>query len=410
MKTIYGKIITIVFLAAVFYIGSATFPSTVSIIGSFLNGGQAGILSAKDLIDREYRSMLDFSGYYLTDKGAYINLNGLMARAMGQRYMNKRVKLDNNHLTYLNEETDITRSAIQMTKLYNSQKAKGKDFLLVLAPFQISKYEDMLPAGYTDYSNQNADNLLDALVENDVPTLDLRDVMHDEGIGHTEAFFVTDHHWTTETGFWGYCETIDFLVKSGVIDPIDSMYTDISEYNIEVYKDFFLGSSGKRTGSYYAGVDDFAVITPKYDTNISVSIPDVSINKKGRFADVSFNDAEIRLDYFSANPYGAYGHGSYGMKHYRNEAAPLELKVLAIGDSFSRVPFAFLPLVFSVCDQLDMRYYHEDFASYYSEFNPDLLIVLTNPSQIAGKNYTFNYFNEIQVSDIEDDLPDDQQG
>ena len=397
------KVLAVAFLLAIFYIGSATFPATVNNIGSIFDNAQSdrqpNTSSIKKQIDRDYRRMLDFEHSNLKSKGTYVNLNGLMARIIGQRYMNKRVKLENGHLAAMVKPQDVTLPAIQLTKLYTHQKEKDKDFLYVLAPDQVPKYEDILPAGYKSYSNQNADDLLETLRKNDVPVLDLREEMLNEKIDHTDAFFVTDHHWKPETGFWAYTKIIDQLVQTGAMNPIDSVYTDINEYEIEVYKDFFLGSAGKRTGSYYAGVDDFSFIFPKFETDFSLELPSRSISLHGDFRDIAYDTSCIVYDYFSARVHDSYGHGQYGYKHYNNEMAPSDLKVLIIGDSFSRVPCTFLPLVFNSCNQFDMRYFEGDFEECYYEYNPDVVIVLTTPASVKEKHLTYDFFNDLKNVD-----------
>jgi len=388
------KIAAVVFLIMVFYVGSATFPPAVKSIARFLGGEPHDILAMANEIDSEYRGMLGFADYNLRNKGFYINLNGLMARTMGQRYMNERVKLDNGHLTHIRGTRNITFAATQLTRLYDKQLEKGNSFLFVLAPYQIPKYENILPAGYKDYGNQNADDLLNALKENGVPVLDLREEMRSDGIDHDDAFFITDHHWKPETGFWAYTKIIESLLSVGAIEPIDPFYTEIEKFYIETFQDFFLGAHGKRTGSYYAGVDDFSVITPTFDTELSIKIASRDIDIRGEFSETALNKERIQKDYFTANPHAAYRHGNIGFTQFRNDIAPVDLKVLTLGDSFSNVPYAFLPLVFSACDQMDMRHYEGDFAEYYSEYDPDIVIVLVNPNHIALANTAYDFFGD----------------
>jgi len=404
----YKKMVAVIFLAIVIYVGSATFPSTVENVAEFLTSEKHDFLATNEKIGHDYRGMLDFKEYNLRNKGFYINLNGLMARILGQRYVNERVKLDNGHLTYLVEERNITLATTQLTKLFEKQSEDGKAFLFVLAPYQIPKYENILPTGYKDYGNQNADDLLNALKDNGVPVLDLRDEMRNDGIDHTDAFFTTDHHWTPKTGFWAYTKIVKTLVNAGAIEPIDSMYTDISNYSIEIYNDFYLGTSGKRTGSYFAGVDDFTVITPMFETDISIKIPSRDIDARGEFSEIAYDKKRIKKNVFSSNPYSAYGHGDRGYKQYRNETAYVDLKVLAIGDSFSLVPFTFLPLVFSTYDQLDMRHYEGNFAEYYSEFDPDIVILLVNPSQIVRQNTTYDFVGDLSGKPEVSDEPEEE--
>lgn len=391
-------VLAIFFVVFLFYIGMATFPFMLITIGTFQKDANTNSTtdyeSLKDMIDYEYLNMLTFQDHLLQNKGAYINLNGLAARLMGQRYMNGRVKLDNGHLASIIEKVDVTPAVTQLTELFDKQTEKGKDFLFVLAPSQVPKYEDILPKGYDDYSNSNADELLDRLRDNGIPTLDLREEAANDNMGNAEIFFKTDHHWKPETGFWAYTKIIDYLRSLGRVGEIASKYTDINEYNIELYKNWFLGSSGQRTGSYYAGVDDFALITPKFPTNMSVEISSASIQKQGDFAEVAYDREENKCDYFTALPYKTYGSGDKDFTCYRNESAPVDLKILSLGDSFGNVVFPFLPLIFHTCDELDMRWYKGNFEQYYNEFEPDIMIVLVNTKDVVQLNTTYDFFGE----------------
>lgn len=396
----YKQVLAAVFLSVIFFISTATLPSTMTTIGNFLNAEHIDIVSAKNTIDKAYRNMLEFEGNYLTNKGAYINLNGLMARVMGQRYMNAIVKLNNGHLTALSPKKNVTLAATQLTKLYNKQKESGKYFLFVLAPTQIPKYENILPAGYTDYSNQNADNLINMLQINGVPVLDLREEMLNDGMNNTDAFFVTDHHWKPETGFWAYTKIVNYLIDKGVASSIDPMYTDINCFNVDVYKKWFLGSSGKRTGTYYAGVDDFSIITPKFETDISLEIPSKDIYREGAFADVAFSRKLASKDYFNLNEDGIYGYGNASGKIYRNEMAPINLNILSIRDSFACTSLTFLPIVVTSCEELDMRYDKniqdsDYFQNFYAEYNPDVIIVLISARTVVQLNTVYDFFNDL---------------
>jgi len=392
-KIDYKGVIAAVFLVCVFYIGAATFPLTVVNVGNIFNPSPHIRSVVGQWIDLSYREMLNFDTIGLQNKGFYINLQGLTASLLGQRHLNDMIKLYNGHITEEAERKDTTVAAAQISKVCDRQKEKGKDFLFVMAPFQVPKFEDIMPPGFRNYSNENADDLLALLGEAGVPTLDLRDKMIADGKNHSDAFFVTDHHWRPETGLWAFTKIIDDLVQTGKIEPALSPATDINEYNVEVLEDFFLGSFGRRTGIFFAGVDDFSVITPKFETDFSVTTPySGEIDKRGSFEEVIINESRLVREFFVANPYPAYGYANKGLVQYRNENAPIDLKVLATGDSFSHVSYIYLPLIFSTCDQLDLRYLEGSFEKYYEEFDPDIVIMLINPSQVMLENATHAFF------------------
>jgi len=390
----HTKVIAIIFIVTIFFIGTATLPSTFVIISQ-----RGEIVSVRDKIDDEYRNMLNFgSRFYLRNKGTYINLNGFLANLMKQRFMNEVIKLDNGYLTDVWDKQDVTLAAVQMTKLFNRQKENGKHFLFVVTPRKVPKYEDILPRGYADFSNQNADELLEILRSHGVPVFDLRDELQKDDISYENTFFVTDHHWKPEAGFWAYTKITDYLVQNEIIEPIDKKYTDITNYNIEIYKDWFLGSLGKRTGIYYVGVDDISIITPNYDTTISLEIPPENISKYGSFYDVAFSHRLDRINYFLDNPYATYGYGDSNGKIYRNANAPSKIKILFIRDSYACVCTTFFTLVATESRELDMRNYGNfgSFQDYYSEYAPDVLIVFVNAGTgIVSMNTVYDFFNDL---------------
>lgn len=355
-----------------------------------------------DKIDELYYGMLstEQGPPLLQNKGTYINLNGAMAKLLGQPMMNERVRLKNGHLSsvvsWRYSQADIEATARNITTLAQKQAGEGGQFLFVLSPSQISKYEDLLPTGYTDTMNETADTLLQLLSREGVPCLDLREQMHAEHMTNADAFFITDHHWKPQTGFWAYTKILDALAAAGAIDPVDTFYTDSSHYAFVTYPDTFLGSSGKRTGIYYAGVDDSIFIQPRFDTEISLTIPDRELELTGRYEDVCYNTEDAlnpeNPDYFQYNAYGLYGWGDNGLNQWRNEQAPDSSRVMLIGDSFGNVPFSLMSVYFSSCDELDMRYYSGDFMQHYAQFQPDIVILEATLDQAVAENTGYPFF------------------
>jgi hypothetical protein len=397
----HTHVLTAFFLVVVFTICFASFIWVMGNITNILeNENEESQRDVKELsvaVIDELRSILAFRSRFPTDREDYINLNGFMARVIGQRYMNQRVRLDNGHLAHVARgmKHDISIAAQQISRLYEEQTERDKDFLFVLAPTQVPNHEDILPVGFEYYSHLNSDELLYALRSNNVPVLDLRDELVKDGICYTEAFFKTDHHWTPETGFWAYVKITEHLVQSGVIEPVAPGYTDINEFNVNVYESWFLGSAGERTGKYFAGVDDFSVIFPKFETRMSVEIPSISISKQGDFSVVGYNHDELYYDLFNANPFRAYGHGWLDHKHYGNELAPTDIKVSFIGDSFSNVPALFLSLIAKYLDDIDMRYYKGNFEEYYNDFDPDVIILMVYANNTTDDNTTYEFFGDL---------------
>ena len=155
-------ILAILFLVYICYVGYAAFPDFVKNTGSTYYS-KAGLTEYINTIDEQYEGMLTTSrdNLFLQNKANYINFNGAMARLLHQPVMNERLMLKNGHLTTFSEKglTDsyIQNAAENIIRFSKTLEEQGKNFLYVQAPSQISKYENLLPTGYKDTANNNAD-------------------------------------------------------------------------------------------------------------------------------------------------------------------------------------------------------------------------------------------------------------
>ncbi len=395
VRQLSGKrVVGLAFIVFILVIAGAALPQASESVHKAVRPSSA-LLEKRDALDASYHSMLSFTAPSALNRGSYINFNGLMASLLGQRRLNARVKLDNGHLLELTEQEDISLPSERITELYEKQREAEKAFLFVLAPSQAPKYEQIIPTGYADYSNENADHLVASLRERGVPVLDLRDAMHEAGISNADAFFVSDHHWRPETGFWAHARILDELTAAGAIAPVDSLYTDMGNYNKVVYKNLFLGTSGKRTGRFYVKPDDYSVITPRFDSFIVTDVPLRDVHREGPFAESVLSwDQIASRNYFIQDAHALYGFQGSDFASYRNQNAPIQQKVMWIGDSFNSTVVPFTSLVFSSVDDLEMRRYADDFAAYYAVYQPDILLLMVNAADVNGGNATYDFFPE----------------
>jgi len=397
-----GNILAVLFLAYLGFVACSALPRVSYELGRCLYW-QTGIQEFINAVDEHSEDLLSLEQdkTLLLNKGSYINLNGLMAKLMGQPEINDRLMLTNGHLSTLPgelpDEEKIREATERILRLYEAQTASGGNFLFVMAPVQIDKYEDLLPVGYEDTINGPADTFLTLLQEAGVPCLDLREEMHKDGISVTDAYYVTDHHWTLDTGFWAYRKILNKLEQMQIIDPVDPFYTNPENYTFATHEDVFLGSSGKRTGIYYGGLDDFEFIYPNFETDISVSVPSEDYECRGPYEEVSYHQRlEYDLedpDYFNTNFYALYGWNDTPITHWRNEHAADQNKFLLIGDSFSNIPFSLMSLNLGIMDEVDVRYFEGNFSDYYYDYRPDTVILEFNSAAIIAE---FTYYDYIK--------------
>lgn len=393
-------ILAVIFVCFIFYVGLVPFSQFTGLTKQVLQGQ----LSPRDYIKQtndQYDHMLEtFADYkLLQNKGTYINLNGLMAKLLRQPMVNNQLLLKNGHLASVTSKSpdpeEIRQAADHIIRFHDDHSASGGRFLFVMVPSQVSKYEDLLPAGFCDTANDTADQFLALLDEAGVPYLDLREELHEDGISITDAYFATDHHWTPQTGFWAYGKILKKMEQMDIIGPVDSFYTDPSNYRFETYSDSFLGSSGRRTGIYFAGLDDSILIRPNFETDISIRIPKRNLELRGRYEDVSYsNDVQYDYDhpdFYQENLYGLYGWGDTPITHWRNEQAPEEGRFLLIGESFGNIPFGLMSIYLSSCDEVDLRHFTDDFPGYYRDYDPDTVIVEINITAVLSEFTEFTY-------------------
>ena len=323
-------------------------------------------------------------------KNFFVTLNGGFQRLMGAREINQRYRLDNGHISYVIGEIDVDGIASNTVDFRNALQELGIPMLYVNTPFKICEFDKQLPDSIEDYSNENANRFLAVLADNGVTYLDLRRSIAEDNLDHYSLFFPSDHHWQPETGFWATFKIIDRLTELDSSFAVDAQITDFSHYNQTVCEGVFLGSAGRRVGPLYSGFDDITLITPKYETKFSFSVPAKGILREGSFEDsFLFPEALTPEDIFNSNGYGVYCGDDYGLLKLRNdtvEPSATAKKVLLIKDSFSNVIIPFLNAAYEELHVVDLRYLEKDLMSYIEEFQPDLVLTVYNPGAYNTDN------------------------
>jgi hypothetical protein len=295
-----NSVLAVLFLGFVFLMAGVSFRRTLSAVNAMPkeNNTLKGVLSkTKGEINAVYgEGMLHFNSLPLINKGTYIEVNGLMARLMGQRRMNGVVKLNNGYLTDLRERIDKSRYISRLKKLRELCKSRNIEFLYVMAPNKICKYDKQLPVGFSDFSNENMDEFMSLAHDAGIEAIDLREELHTDGLDHYEAFFKTDHHWKPETGFWAANKIREYFTRKGILTNNDRKVSDLSNFNVDIYPDIFMGSYSRRVGANFGGqLDDISLIYPQFST--SLRLTQNGIEKLGSFKDVFFDMSNMAASF-----------------------------------------------------------------------------------------------------------------
>lgn len=364
------------------YIGSGV----ESIKGFISNTKNEGPVNA---FDKLTVSVDDWSTKYLSYHDQCMNFNSLYLNYTNQRVIKKDdeyvVKADNGHLVspnkYIDDKT-IDGYTDNIKQLYTAAKKNGTDFLYVVAPQK--GYDYSFPANVRDYTNSNCDRYIKQLNDKNIPTLDLINEMKKDSISNDDMFFITDHHWTPKSGFWATGKVLEKL-NSKYGFEYNNDYTNIDNFNIKTYDNWFLGSTGKKVGTSFSplGIDDFDLITPKFKTDLIEEQPYKNESRKGSFENtVLFTDHIGTKASYTTDCYSTYGGGDFRLQIITNKVNKEGETILLVRDSFSDPVVPFLSLNASkvyVVDIRDYEYYvgeRKNISEYITEIKPDKVIVL----------------------------------
>lgn len=296
----------------------------------------------------------------------FINLNGLVRKVLGQREMNGVVKLNNGHLLTTisyTEDEKLEAYAEKILQAKNYLAESGIEFIYAITPYTSCKFDPQLPVGIEDYGNDDLDRLCGFLREKGIEPVDFRQEFYDDGIDHYKMMYRTDHHWTTEAGFYAF-NKLNAIIEQKLNVQVDERVKDFNNYDVIRYKNCWLGSRGRRIGEFFTGKDDFNVIVPKFDTEIELH---------GRTG--SYNDIVINQKAFDKKPLiprFIYEEVLPELEHFVNKDSSISKKIFIVSDSFSRAVSPYFILSYS---QVKSNWHNFDYKQIM-EYKPDIIIML----------------------------------
>lgn len=311
---------------------------------------------------------------------AFVDIQGLVARLAGQKINNGVIKGNDGKLNLLdttdykyNESDEKSKSEKAIAILEHAQE-NGSKVLFVQRPWATGE----LPYGYNIELDQQYDYWCKIMSIAGFPVLDLRQMVGDE-----IKFYITDHHWTMESGFNANKAIINSLNNEYNLGlDHENVYTDIGQYKKINYEKSFLGSEGIRVGKFFAGKDDFEILVPKFNTDFTHAQYKNGKQywaSKGTYEDVFINIRDLENPNYN-NKYNVIAYGAYIENIITNHFADNDLKVLLIADSFGRPLVTYLACNFRETRYLDPQEgrYNESFVEYIDEFKPDVVIMMTS--------------------------------
>jgi len=270
------------------------------------------------------------------------------------------------------------------------EKELGIPFLYVQAPDKICQLDNQLPLEEMSNFNWEASWLLRRLKEDGVDYLDLRETLHADGLDHYDCFYVTDHHWTMETGLWvaqAMAKELNARYDLGmdveILDPI--------KYTTRTWEDAFLGSQGRKVTLGFASPEDFTMLLPTFETSLRLTVPPWGTEAAGDFDILYDEDGIVADDYYRSNSYGAVMMGDCPYVKVENLNNPEGPVVAILRESFAIAPGPYLSLAAGELHLLDARYFSGSIKEQLAEIQPDVVVSLLNVQCHTG-----GYFDLIQ--------------
>jgi hypothetical protein len=339
----------------------------------------------KERIDSVKGKIEDYTEGNLINRQMFVELAKQYEKSFGWNILTTGevvIDLGDGYLTGLvKKNTPSTTAAFAdgFSAFHDFLQELGVGLLYVQTPHKIAPDDGV--SGVTDFSNENADSLIAALSLQGITCLDLRENIREERLDNRRLFYKTDHHWKAETGLWASAVLMKYLNEHCGF-TFDTRMAAPERYRATVYADLFLGSLGRQVTLAQTQPEDFILLSPLFDTDVSLTIPDLNIDTRGDF-DVLIDRRQLeRKNYYELNPYAAYVYGDKPVITIHNNRVHDGKKILLIKDSFAEVVSPFLSTGVEYLHILDLRYFNGSARTYIAEHLPDIVIVLYNPSVI----------------------------
>ncbi len=307
-----------------------------------------------------------FTGEF-PQKNIFLEWNALFHRILGMREMHGVAMVGQN--AYIQEE-NIEDMPYKLEVLQTLQ-AESKEFQLIILPTLLSgNAEAIAPYQYTTPYAQLTQLMQEAKALG-MQVLDLSTFKKE--LPPTERFFKSDHHWLPAFALQTALPIAEHIAATLHI-PLQKEHFAPSAYHVQNYPKIFLGTAGKRTGRLFTGLDDFKLLSPKFETKFTVESPFATTTQTGTFEEVFIKPNYLEYDYYELSPYKAYFGDVIKNVKITNHLANNNKKVLYIIDSYSLPLMAFLANVAQESYVYDFRYSNANIAEEIKRIQPDLVV------------------------------------
>ncbi len=300
----------------------------------------------------------------------FVDLYGLAVREIGLRKMNnvprdKIVRLENGHLCNVSEKSDLPGPTQAVVGFAQELRKRGIPFLFVLEPHKGHKTAPMLYPGLYDYSNENADQMLEVFRRNEIHVLDTREIFLNDPQTHYSLFYKGDSHWNARYAFFVFRETAKELAKMGIQAPEQNL--DLDQYSFTYSFRFPMNDLSKGFGRFYLPREPELQISPTWQTNLSVRNVQTQETFEGAY------EAPVFMG------------GLYELS-IQNHTVPNRHKIFLVTDSMGRASVSFFALAYHQVEFRPLNPYEGFLLQEIETFQPEIVLLM-----MSGRNYGMEY-------------------
>ncbi len=338
-------------------------------------GYNNGIYAAENYVEAYSKDLLLERHRMVEAAVTYKNLIGWRLYAPSE--YTSILYLDDGYLANANTKESaesIQKIATKIKALKDCCEETGAEFFYMQTPGNVNKFGDEKINNVKDFANYNADLLIEDLRSYGIECFDLRDNIRDTFDDYHSLFFRTDHHWRQPVALWATGELSVYLNEHYQLGMDPSVY-DSDRYDVEVRDSYYLGSLGRKATLAATQPDDFEILYPKFDTDITFIMENKNIHKTG--------DLTVTYDYEEMEHPDIYWRECYlallsfygtGRATVINNDPPNDSRILIVGDSLAIPMTSLLALNANQVEIIDPRYFEGSIREYIREQKPDLVI------------------------------------
>lgn len=365
------------------------------VVESAVSNDSNGVFhNVKNMVSGKVSGLIDVIDKYTTDYLPFQELLKVPSGYFDMAVGNKMVDSSNVYIDtadgglivrspfktdYAVENTDMSQVLSNIVDFNEYLKNQGIDFMYV----QSAVKEDIYDSQYVDeygltLESTLANELVEGLDSLGIDVMDMRSIIHEDGLNCYDQFFVTDNHWNINMAFYAAGKIANRLNEDYGYNYDMSMY-NLDNYDRVTYKDWLYGTVGRSVTLAKAGYDDIDIFYPKFETMLNIKIPNLNMDNTGTFEETMINPVPfLRRSTLYHGAFDAFAYSKPPLTEIANYNATCneDKKILVLRESFAGPVLPYLALGTGTLNAITPEGFTGSIKTYIEQMQPDMVIIL----------------------------------